>query len=491
MPEDTQKGKVTDPRSARGFRGFDEEATQLGRDMVTQLYVLIKNVKIHDPGNIALAAPAENLMRTLKRLWKWYEKIDLHLVGDYLYMDELRLRMDIERFVSFMGVIEELKQVQVGGLVFYPKLSTDELRRFVSILTRVDPADIDPFPAVQEQIQRAGITHVVVEELEEKKEEYKTLQADTKAQAKTSYFKTITTVSEVMNSIKIGKAVSVKRAKRSVQNMVDVLLTDESTLLGLTTLRCHDVYTHNHSVNVCILSLAMGQRLGYSKEKLNILGMAGLFHDMGKANIPIEVLNKATEFTEDDWQHMRRHPIEGVKYLLRFKGINDMTIQMVTGVFEHHLNYDLSGYPKLVSPWKVSLIGRILSIVDCYDALTSSRVYNRTPYPPEKALKFMLSKGGKAFDPILLKVFVNSIGIFPIGTLVLLSSQEMAVVVEAHPNIEKADRPRVRIIADPKENQVDGEIVDLSAEKELDKRFIVKTLDPAKYKIDVSWYFTS
>jgi HD-GYP domain-containing protein (c-di-GMP phosphodiesterase class II) len=491
MPEDPSRGGITGPRSTRASKGFEEEASRLGRDMVTQLYVLIRNAQIHDPGNVALNAPTENLMQTLKRLWKFYEKIDLHLVGDYLYMDEIRLRMDIERLVSFTGVIEELKRIQIGGLVFFPKLGTDELRRFVSVFTQIDPKGSDSFQLAKEQIRSAGITNVEVEEFEEKKEEYKTLQADAKAQAKSSYFKTITTVSEVMGNIKIGKAVSVKRAKRSVQNMVDVLLADESTLLGLTTLRCHDVYTHNHSVNVCILSLAMGQRLGYSKEQLSTLGMAGLFHDMGKANIPLEVLNKATEFTEEDWQHMRRHPIEGVKYLLRFKGINDTTIRMVTGVFEHHLNYDLSGYPKLLNPWKVSVIGRILSIVDCYDALTSSRVYNRTPYPPDKALKFMLSKGGKAFDPILLKVFVNSIGIFPIGTLVLLSTHEMAVVTETHPNVENAERPRVKIIADSKGNQIDGEVVALSDEKEISRRSILKTLDPAQYKIDISWYFAS
>ena len=484
--------------AVREPKGYEKETLQLGRDMVAHLHVLMRNAKVHDQGNIALVVPSENLMQTLKQLWALYEHVHLHLAGDSLLLGEVKLRLDSERLVAFGGVIEELKRIQVGEIVFLPQASTDELRRFVSLITHIDLKSEYPFPMIQEQIQKMGITNIEVQELEEKveklkdaKEEYKTLQTDVKARAKTSYFKTITTVSEVMGSIKLGTPVGVKRAKRAVQSLVDVMLEDESTILGLTTLRCHDVYTHNHSVNVCILSLAIGQRLGYSNEQLNILGLAGLFHDMGKANIPLEILNKSTEFTEDDWQHMRRHPIEGVKYLLRYKDINEVTVRIVSGAFEHHLNYDLSGYPKLAGPWKVSLFGRIIGIADCYDAMTSSRVYNRTPYPPEKAVKFMLSKSGKAFDPILLKVFVNSIGIFPIGTLVLLSSQEIAVVVETHSNIEKADRPRVRIIADPKGNQVDGEIVDLSAEKELDKRFIVKTLDPAKYKIDVSWYFTS
>jgi HD-GYP domain-containing protein (c-di-GMP phosphodiesterase class II) len=295
-----------------------------------------------------------------------------------------------------------------------------------------------------------------------------------------------------MDNIKLGQAVSVKRAKRVVQGMVDLLLQEESTLLGLTTLRSHDEYTHHHSVNVCILSLAMGQRLGYPKKKLTELGIAALFHDMGKASIPTEILNKPTDFTEEEWQTMRRHPILGVKYIIKLKGINEMTIRMVAGAFEHHLNYDLSGYPKLGAKWELSLFGRIIGIVDCYDALTSSRVYNRVPYPPDKALKFMFNKSGRAFDPVLMKIFINSIGIFPIGTLVLLNTQEMGVVLQASSNPERTDSPRVKVIADPSGNEIDGDIIDLSELNEKTGQFkasIVKIIDSTKYKINVSRYF--
>jgi HD-GYP domain-containing protein (c-di-GMP phosphodiesterase class II) len=189
---------------------------------------------------------------------------------------------------------------------------------------------------------------------------------------------------------------------------------------------------------------------------------------------------------------MRRHPILGVKYIIKLKGINDMTIRMVSGVFEHHLNYDLSGYPKLDTKWELSLLGRIISIVDCYDALTSSRVYNRVPYPPDKALKFMLNKSGRAFDPVLIKIFINSIGIFPIGTLVFLNTNEMGVIVQTSSNPERMDRPKVKIIADASGNEVDGDIIDLSELNEKTGQFninILKIIDSTKYKIDVSRYF--
>lgn len=474
-------------------KGFDEEAVRYGKELVTHLHVLMKTAQIHDSANIAVENPIENLFHALKRLWHWNERIHIHLIGDYLFLGDLRLRMDIERFVSFTAVIEELKRLQIGGIAFHARLTTDELKRLVYLLVQTDTKISDPFGFITEQIRKTGMMNIEIERLEEKKEDLEAIQRDTKELSKSSYFKTLTTINEMMENVKLGQAVSVKRAKRVVQTMVDLLLTEESTLLGLTTLRSHDLYTHNHSVNVCILSLALGQRLGYTKKQLTELGIAGLFHDMGKADIPIEILNKPTDFNEEEWRLMRRHPIQGVKFLLRLKGINEMTIRMVGGVFEHHLNYDLSGYPKLENKWELSLFGRIISIVDCYDALTSSRVYNRSPYSPDKALRLMLLESGKAFDPVLMKVFVNCIGIFPIGTLVLLNTSELAVVIETHPNPEKAGRPRIKIITDPAGKEVDGEVIDLSdhvGKKEVFKRSIVKTVDSTKYKIDVSRYFT-
>ena len=336
-------------------------------------------------------------------------------------------------------MIEELKRAQIGTLSFTAGLGPDELKRAIYIISQADTSKGEPFEFISERFDRSSIRNIEIEALQEIKDLDGSVQKNSKERAKTNYFKTLTTVGEAMDNVKLGRAVSVKRAKRSVQTLVDLLLTDESTLLGLTTLRCHDVYTHNHSVNVCVLTLALGQRLGYSLDQLTLLGLSGLFHDLGKAHIPPEVLNKSGEFTEEDWLMMRRHPVEGVKYLLRLKGINEMTIRIIKGIFEHHLNYDLSGYPKIQGEWDVSLFGRIISIVDCYDALTSSRVYNRIPYSPEKALKFMFGRRGRTFDAALLKTFINCIGIFPIGTVVLLTTGELAVVLRSHPDTEKGD----------------------------------------------------
>jgi len=492
MAEDPKQASPPSSRQLLTSQGFDEEMAKQGKALVNQFYILTKTAQIHESGNIAMEPPIDNIFRTLKGLWQWSDNVYLRLEGDYLFLDELKLRMDIDGFISFSSVIEILKQFHIGGVLLKRSTTVQELKRFVYVLVQTDPSVKEPYKLIIEQMRSQGIANIEIDPLEEKKESFENILRSTKEVAKSTYFRTMTAVSEVMGNIKLGQAVSVKRAKRVVQGMVDLLLQEESTLLGLTTLRSHDEYTHHHSVNVCILSLTMGQRLGYPKKKLTELGVAALFHDMGKASIPTEILNKPTDFTEEEWQTMRRHPILGVKYIIKLKGINEMTIQMVSGAFEHHLNFDQSGYPKLGAKWELSLFGRIIGIVDCYDALTSSRVYNRVPYSPDKALKFMFNKSGRAFDPVLMKIFINSIGIFPIGTLVLLNTQEMGVVVQSSSNPERMDRPKVKIIADSSGNEIDGDIIDISELNEKTGQFnvnILKIIDSTKYKIDVSRYF--
>jgi HD-GYP domain-containing protein (c-di-GMP phosphodiesterase class II) len=472
-------------------QSFDEDAARLGKALVNQFYILLKTARLHDSSNVAWDQPMENFMKTVQELSQLKQDLSLRLVGDNLFLGDFKLKMDIDGFTSFSSVIDEMKKREVGNILFGRSTNSQEIRRFVYLFVALDTTVESPHRVLLMQMKAAGVLGIELEELEELKEDFEKVLEDTKELAKNTYFKTITAVNEVMENVKLGQAVSVKKAKRVVQSMVDLLLQEESTLLGLTTLRCHDEYTHNHSVNVCILALSLGQRLGFSKGKLSELGMAALFHDIGKADIPLEILNKPTDFTEEEWRVMRKHPIVGVKMLIRLKGLNELTIRMLTGAFEHHLNYDKSGYPRLATPWYLTLVGRVISISDCYDALTSSRVYNRVPYPPDKALKFMLTKSGRAFDPILLKIFVNAIGIYPIGTLVLLDSGELAVVMQTNPNLDKGDHPKIKLITDTAGNELDGDLIDLTKTDSTGRflKSITKTVDPTKYRIDVSRYF--
>ncbi len=217
----------------------------------------------------------------------------------------------------------------------------------------------------------------------------------------------------MITQIRGDQHADVRKLKRLAQKMIHVIMEDESILLGLTTIKNYDEYTYNHSVNVSIYSLAIGRRLGFSRETLTELGLTALFHDMGKSKIPIEVLNKPGALDEKEWALMKKHPMVGVETVLNLKQLGEINPRMVIGIFDHHLKYDLSGYPSLYQKKEMSLFGRILQIVDAYDAMTTPRVYKKTPYTLEQTLAIMQKESGIHFDPILLKIFVAWLVFFP------------------------------------------------------------------------------
>jgi putative nucleotidyltransferase with HDIG domain len=274
-----------------------------------------------------------------------------------------------------------------------------------------------------------------------------------------------------------------------MQNAVNAILQDDSTLLGLANIKNYDEYTFNHCVNVAIYAIALGQRIGIPKKHLSHLGMAGLFHDMGKTRIPKEILNKTGKLTPEEWSVMRSHPVVGTELIMRMKEWGELSTRMIEGAFEHHLRYDLTGYPRLTRKKKISLFGRIVTVADFYDALVRPRVYNRFPYVSEKILGIMLERSGKDFDPAIVKVFINMIGIFPLGTLVLLNTNEMGIVTQIQEDTELIDRPKACLLYYGDGEYRKGKVVDLKERDEATgdfKRSIVKTLDPNEYNINVA-----
>jgi HD-GYP domain-containing protein (c-di-GMP phosphodiesterase class II) len=291
-----------------------------------------------------------------------------------------------------------------------------------------------------------------------------------------------------MSKLKAGEEVSMRKTKRVVESMVDLILEEEQLLIGMTSIKDYDEYTYNHSVNVSILSVALGQRIGLNRKALTELGIVALFHDIGKIEIPKEILNKSTNFTEHEWDIVKKHPFWGVRALLRMKKIDYTSIRSAITSFEHHMYSDLSGYPKPRQPLELDFYSKIVTLADNYDGMTSSRVYARIPVPPDKALSLMMEKAGTQLDPTLFKFFTNMMGVFPIGTLVMLDTKELGLVYQSGTMF--INRPQILVIINSKEEKVDGYVVDLT-EKDSDGKFvrtIVKTMDPNRYKINLADY---
>jgi HD-GYP domain-containing protein (c-di-GMP phosphodiesterase class II) len=470
----------------------NEEMARLGRTLVGQLFVLCKTSCNYSEGHAAIDGPLQNLLRVVREIQRRNEEVSLRIKGDHLYLGEIRFRPDSSGFEAFRFVSREMKRHHIGRLSFGAGVTGEDLRRFVYALREVDDGQQpDRFARILERMQRRMIGNIEVETLAVEPEGVvidRERLRDGKVKARVLYRKGLKVMEEVMVDAGVGQNLRLRESKRVVQQIIDLLSTEEAYLIGLTTMRCRDAYTQNHAVNVCILSLAMGRRLGMSKFHLCELGMAALFHDIGKAEIPREILDKPGELTAEEARLMEAHPLHGVKKMMKLKALDALSSRIVTAVFEHHLLADFSGYPRL--PYRrLGLFGRIIGIADGYDALTSSRVTGRTPYPPDRALRFMLAQGGKAYDQSLLKLFINCVGVHCIGTLLLLNSKELAVVVGNHPEPGRWNTPKVRVVADSQGREIGEETV-LDLAKEAPYRSIAATVDPNPYRLDVSRYFS-
>jgi HD-GYP domain-containing protein (c-di-GMP phosphodiesterase class II) len=491
---------------------LDQQLAMLGIQLVTQLNVLIKTSRIHGRMNAALDKPVDSMLTLVKTLASDHPVV-LRLQNDFLFLGDSHLKMSSQQMAVFASIIEALNKWHIGGVSFASTAESKDFREFAYLFVSIDP-EKHALPDLQEALQAAGVKGIELEEprvlqLHQVDDSNRTgsttgshsgassngpedPKKKSKALAKSGYAKAATALGDLVKNTRGGGTVSFKQAKRAIQNIVELMMKDESTLLGLTNLRCHDQYTHNHSVNVSLLAMALGNRAGYPKIELADLGLSALFHDVGKCAISLDVLNKPGEFTQEEWAVMRSHPIEGVFTLVKSRGIGNVPARMAAASFEHHMNYDFSGYPKLRVPWTQTVASRIITIADCYDAMTSSRVYRREPMSPANVLKFMFGKSGQSFDPVLLKLFVNCVGIVPIGSLVRLDSGSLAVVLKPAADKTNAERPLVKVITDEGGAPVeDGPELDLTAQDEAGNysHSILQLVDNAEYRFDTGRYF--
>jgi HD-GYP domain-containing protein (c-di-GMP phosphodiesterase class II) len=491
---------------------LDQQLAMLGIQLVTQLNVLIKTSRIHGRMNAALDKPVDSMLTLVKTLATDHPVV-LRLQNDFLFLGDTHLKMSSQQMAVFASIIEALNKWQIGGVSLASTAESKDIREFAYLFVSLDP-EKQTLTDLQAALRTAGVKGIELEaprvlqihhldEMQASGGAVGLRQKDSvngpedskqksKALAKGGYAKAAAALGDLVKNTRGGGTVSFKQAKRAIQNIVGLMMKDESTLLGLTNLRCHDQYTHNHSVNVSLLAMALGNRAGYPKVELADLGLSALFHDVGKCAISLDILNKPGEFTQEEWAVMRSHPIEGVFTLVKSRGINNIPARMAAASFEHHMNYDFSGYPKLRIPWTQTVASRIITIADCYDAMTSSRVYRREPMSPANVLKFMFSKSGQSFDPVLLKLFVNCVGIVPIGSLVRLDSGPLAVVLKPAQDKANAERPLVKIITDADGTPIEeGPELDLTLQDEAGnyRESILQLVDNIEYHFDTSRYF--
>jgi len=256
----------------------------------------------------------------------------------------------------------------------------------------------------------------------------------------TVYTETFQTIKNVMDSVRDGGSIDLPVVKDTVDDIVRRILNDDNVFMKLSGIRDIDNYTYLHSVDVCIYSVITGKSLNLAADEICELGLGAILHDIGKCKIPLGILNKPSRLTASEYDIIKRHAEYGYDIACKTPNVSRRIADIA---LNHHERWDGTGYPSGKTGEKIDILSRIVALADVYDALTANRVY-RKRFMPHEAAEYIMSNSSLHFDPILLKVFLDNIAIYPADTFVLLNTGEIARVMGAKgaPSL----RPRVMVI---------------------------------------------
>ena len=433
--------------------------------ILVQCTAALNSAALYPLGHPAIQAPLAQLADGVTQLLAVRERLTLGVIDDVLVLDEIPF---YDADVRFGALYERLSAHELEAVVFLPGLSRRELQTLVGLLSSTGANGGRP---LHERIRDFELPHIALR--------YTPHDDDPRAQARRTYEQTLGVVLDLAAEIRLGRIPNSQTTPSVLAAMRNLILADESALLGLTLLKDYDNYTYNHSVNVAILALSFARHLGNEGLALERAGMAALLHDVGKVRTAESIIKKPGALDPDEMKVMQRHPELGAEILLAMRGMDAETAEIV---LHHHRRYDGAGYPELPPGRKPHPHGEIVAIADCYDALTTTRPYQYSLHPSE-ATRALRRQSGKAYAPRSVQSFVDMLGIYPIGEPVRLSTGELAVVVGR--NDLDPTAPRVRIVSNGRGGMLD-QVVDCDLQREPPGgRVIAGSFDSRRKGIDL------
>ena len=408
-------------------RGRDTKLQQLGRQTISTLYMLVRNVKMYDPDNDIFVQPFENLRTAINTIVAVDGLYQLQACGTTVYVNNKQLQLDFASLDNVRFLTEEFKTRDVGGFSVNRPVQLQELKDFIWIFSPRNEQNteedgvagkkllnikVGKFARIRDQLDKMEDNAIEAER-----------KVDRKKYALTVYARTIYYMRKFIERLQSGGQLpSMSPAQRLVQDFVDIATEQRSHFLGMTTTRSVDEYLLFHSVNTMLIAIVFGQELGMSRSQMHELGMAALFHDIGMAEIDPSILNKRRQLSKEERRCIDLFPLHTVKTLLKGRSLDMAMTKRIIASYEAKVDYsvpmkDKDGNVKLMLP-KVELgvYGSVINVAATYDALTSARPF-RESYGPEVALTLMMSDMQYKFDPFLLRVFMRVMAIQPVKVL--------------------------------------------------------------------------
>jgi putative nucleotidyltransferase with HDIG domain len=423
-----------------------------------------RNIRLYPPGHPAVASQISKALQGITELLKTNNRIFIGKLKDVLVFNETPI-MDAEEKIG--DLIYHMDNKGVEGIIFEKGIIVNEFSNFINLLSGEEEIK---GTALQKMLHEKGIKHITLKSIPLGKKTI--IEVHDNA---------INIVKEVMNEIRMGKLPKSEEVISVVNELANAVLSNRDAMIGLTMIKNYDNYLYNHSVNVSILALALAQHMNYDRKYLMLAGIGGLLHDIGKTGVSEEIIKKPGSLSSEEWDKLKEHPLLGSQVIKRMAKLDKFIARIV---YEHHIRYDHSGYPKTDS--NIHPLSMVIALSDAYDALTTLRVYQK-PYQPSEALKILAGLSGKHFEPNTTRAFMDMLGVYPVGTLVRLSTNEIAIVTGVKQ--EDKEHPTVKVVFDNEGERVKPPLdVDLSEQQET-KRSIVSPVDPLSKGIYVGLFF--
>ena len=438
-------------------------------ELIRRLAAALRGTELYSANHPLVQRGIDTLNTAVADALQAAPAIVIGLIGDEVVVDGDRLPRGTAALVSFA---RDLRERGIEKITLTRGLTRDEIRNLIAVVSdRTSPIPL-PDRLVSKGIRHVTLGRIVVEEVTDE-------QAGIAA-ARRVYATAVETAESLWDAAKAGDKPDPTAARKIIDGLAKLVTQDRTSLMALTALKKYDNYTFTHMVNVSALAMAQARALNVEGTLLREFGFAALMHDIGKVNTPLEVLNKPDKLTKDEFDVMKQHVIDGAHILRRTP---EMPALAPIVAFEHHLKQDLSGYPENIGSRTLNLCTMIVSIADVFDALRSNRPY-REGLATNRIRAIMDEQGNPAFNQPLLKRFVNLMGLFPVGNLVRLNTDELAVVSAEHPS--DPFRPQVKIIQDAKGEFLETPLLANTWERQSDdqERAVVEAVDPEPLGID-------
>jgi putative nucleotidyltransferase with HDIG domain len=443
-------------------------------ELVRRLAAALRGAELYSPTHPIVQVGIDALSKAIDDALASTPAIIVGFVGDEVVVDGVRMTRGS---ASLIGLARDLREREIEKITFSRGAGRDEIRALVRELR-----DRKAAATIADRLAAAGVRHIAVGRIviEDTADDTSGIAA-----ARRVYQAAVETAESLWNAAKAGDQPDPGAARKIIDGLARLVSQDRTSLMALTALKKYDNYTFTHMVNVSALAMAQARSLDIDGPLLREFGFAALMHDIGKVNTPLEVLNKPDKLTAGEFAIMKQHVVDGAHILRRTP---EMPALAPIVAFEHHLKQDLSGYPENIGSRTLNLCTMIVSIADVFDALRSNRPY-RQGLATDRIRAIMGEQGSPAFNQPLLKRFVNLMGLFPIGHLVRLNTDELAVVTAEHPT--DPFRPQVKIIADRAGAMLDEPYLANTWERDgrgEQARAVVEAVDPETLGIDPLGY---